>query len=65
MGWKRLQEAGSAPGSGAVVDVGEGADLIELAANLTAICRHESCGKCVPCRIGTGKALAILGNLPR
>jgi len=60
MDWKPLQEAGSALGSGAVVVVGEGADLMELAANLTAFFRNESCGKCVPCRIGTQKALAIL-----
>jgi NADH:ubiquinone oxidoreductase subunit F (NADH-binding)/NADH:ubiquinone oxidoreductase subunit E len=58
--WKPLQDAGSALGSGAVVVVGEGRDLLDLARNLTAFFRNESCGKCVPCRVGTEKAVQIL-----
>lgn len=60
MDWQPLQDAGSALGSGAVVIVGENADLLELAANLTRFFRDESCGKCVPCRIGTEKAVRII-----
>ena len=60
MDWKPLQEAGSSLGSGAVVIVAEGRDMIDLARNLTAFFRNESCGKCVPCRIGTEKAVAII-----
>ena len=47
-------------GSGAVVVVAEGADLRALAGNLTAFFRNESCGKCVPCRIGTERAVKII-----
>ncbi len=60
MTWDGLREAGSALGAGAVVVVGEGADLLALAGNLTAFFRNESCGKCVPCRIGTEKAVALI-----
>jgi NADH:ubiquinone oxidoreductase subunit F (NADH-binding) len=60
MDWKPLQEAGSALGAGAVVVVGEGRDMLDLARNLTAFFRNESCGKCVPCRIGTQKAVAMI-----
>jgi len=60
MDWKPLQAAGSALGSGAVVVVREGRDMLELARNLTAFFRNESCGKCVPCRIGTEKAVAMI-----
>ena len=60
MDWKPLQEAGSALGSGAVVIVAEGRDMMALARNLTAFFRNESCGKCVPCRIGTEKAVAMI-----
>ncbi|MHC4957570.1 MAG: NAD(P)H-dependent oxidoreductase subunit E [Planctomycetota bacterium] len=62
MDWKPLQDAGSALGSGAVVIVGEGRDMRELALNLTAFFRNESCGKCVPCRIGTEKAVVMIGS---
>jgi NADH:ubiquinone oxidoreductase subunit F (NADH-binding)/NADH:ubiquinone oxidoreductase subunit E len=58
--WEPLREAGSALGSAAVLVVGEGADLLELAGNLTAFFRNESCGKCVPCRLGTEKALRLI-----
>jgi NADH:ubiquinone oxidoreductase subunit F (NADH-binding) len=60
MDWKPLQEAGSALGAGSVVIVGEGADMLALARNLTAFFRNESCGKCVPCRVGTEKAVEII-----
>jgi NADH:ubiquinone oxidoreductase subunit F (NADH-binding) len=55
-----LRAAGSALGSGAVVVVSEGRDLLALAASLLAFFRNESCGKCVPCRVGTEKAVAVV-----
>ena len=58
--WEPLREAGSALGSAAVIVVAEGADLLDLAGNLTAFFRNESCGKCVPCRIGTEKAVQLI-----
>jgi NADH:ubiquinone oxidoreductase subunit F (NADH-binding) len=65
MDWKPLQEAGSALGSGAVVVVNDTRDMLDLARNLTAFFRNESCGKCVPCRVGTEKAvLMIEGRKP-
>ena len=60
MDWKELQEAGSSLGSGATVIVGEGRDMMEIAKNVTAFFRNESCGKCVPCRIGTEKAVTMI-----
>ena len=60
MDWKPLQEAGSALGAGSVVVIGEGADMLACARNLTAFFRNESCGKCVPCRVGTEKAVAMI-----
>lgn len=60
--WESLRAAGSALGAAAVLVVAEGTDLLEVAANLTAFFRNESCGKCVPCRIGTEKAVEILAS---
>ena len=58
--FEALRAAGSSLGSGAVIIVGEGRDLLELGLNLTRFFRNESCGKCVPCRVGSQKAVELL-----
>lgn len=58
--FEHLRRAGSSLGSGAVVVVAEGRDMLELGANVTRFFRNESCGKCVPCRVGTEKAVILL-----
>ncbi|MFT5694740.1 MAG: NADH:ubiquinone oxidoreductase subunit F (NADH-binding), partial [Myxococcota bacterium] len=60
MDWDTLKAVGSSLGSGAVVIVRGGRDLVSLAGNLTAFFRNESCGKCVPCRIGSEKAVKLI-----
>ncbi len=55
-----LREAGSGLGTGALVFVGEGRDLVEVALAQVRFFRNESCGKCVPCRIGSHKAVAMV-----
>ena len=47
-------------GSGAVVVLAEGTDLLAAATNVLRFFRDESCGKCVPCRAGSTKAHQIL-----
>jgi NADH:ubiquinone oxidoreductase subunit F (NADH-binding)/NADH:ubiquinone oxidoreductase subunit E len=53
-------EAGTMLGSGAVVVLAEGTDLLAASTNVLRFFRNESCGKCVPCRVGTTKAHEIL-----
>lgn len=65
-----LAKAGSMLGSGALVVVAEGTDMLALATNVVKFFRNESCGKCAPCRVGSEKAVEILegvqaGTLPR
>jgi formate dehydrogenase beta subunit len=57
-----LQAAGSMLGSGAIVVMAEGTDLLAAAVNVLRFFRDESCGKCVPCRVGSTKAHVILSN---
>jgi formate dehydrogenase/NADH-quinone oxidoreductase subunit F len=52
--------AGTMLGSGAMVVVAEGNDLLAAATNVLRFFRDESCGKCVPCRVGSTKAHEIL-----
>jgi formate dehydrogenase beta subunit len=55
-----LAEAGSMLGSGAVVVLADGTDLLAATTNVLRFFRDESCGKCVPCRVGSTKAHALL-----
>ena len=61
--FKPLADAGSMLGSGALVAVAEGPDLLAAATNVLRFFRNESCGKCVPCRVGSTKAYTILSEL--
>jgi formate dehydrogenase beta subunit len=58
--FKPLAEAGSMLGSGAVVVMGDRTNLLAAATNVLRFFRNESCGKCVPCRVGSDKAHRIL-----
>jgi formate dehydrogenase beta subunit len=58
-----LKAAGTMLGSGALVVMAEGTDLLAAATNVLRFFRDESCGKCVPCRVGSSKAHRILTDL--
>jgi formate dehydrogenase beta subunit len=58
-----LAAAGSMLGSGALVVMAEGTDLLAAATNVLRFFRDESCGKCVPCRVGSAKAHELLTGL--
>jgi formate dehydrogenase beta subunit len=57
-----LAEAGTMLGSGALVVLDEGTDVLAAATNVLRFFRNESCGKCVPCRVGSAKAHTLLSN---
>ncbi len=60
-----LAEAGTMLGSGAVIYIAEGRDLLDVGLSITRFFRNESCGKCVPCRVGTEKAVALIEKAGR
>jgi NADH:ubiquinone oxidoreductase subunit F (NADH-binding)/NADH:ubiquinone oxidoreductase subunit E len=60
-----LADAGSMLGSGAVVVIAEGTDSLAAATNVLRFFRNESCGKCVPCRVGSTKAHDLLTDTLR
>jgi formate dehydrogenase beta subunit len=61
--FEALAQAGSMLGSGALVVMAEGTDLLAAATNVLRFFRDESCGKCVPCRVGSAKAHRILAGV--
>lgn len=58
-----VAKAGSMLGSGAVVVVSEGTDMLQLALNVTDFFKRESCGKCVPCRVGCQKLVSMIERI--
>jgi NADH:ubiquinone oxidoreductase subunit F (NADH-binding) len=48
-----LAEQGLTLGSGAIIVLGENSSVLEFVGSILKFFKHESCGKCVPCRIGT------------
>ncbi len=55
--------AGATLGSGVVVAIDETVDLQELLMVIAAFFRDESCGQCVPCRVGTVRQEEALARL--
>lgn len=47
-------------GAGDLMFIPEDADLLELAIRITAFFSRESCGRCVPCRIGLSRMLKLM-----
>ena len=58
--WAALTAAGSMVGSGAIVVCAEGRCMLDMALNAVRFYRNESCGKCVPCRVGSQKMVEML-----
>ena len=59
---KTLGDMGSMLGAAFVV-YGDKADMVEQALNCVEFYRNESCGKCVPCRLGSQKLTDILKDM--
>jgi NADH-quinone oxidoreductase subunit F len=58
--FEAMEEAGSMLGSGAIIVVDDAEPLVPFALRLAEFYRHESCGKCVPCREGTNWTVQML-----
>lgn len=63
MAFETLQAAGTALGTGAIIVMDETTDMVEVIRRTTRFFVHESCGKCLPCRLGGKQMLNLLENL--
>jgi NADH:ubiquinone oxidoreductase subunit F (NADH-binding) len=63
MGYKSLKEYGAVLGSGAVIVYDDTRDLADALYSVMEFFRHESCGKCVPCRVGMSVLLTMAEEL--
>jgi NADH-quinone oxidoreductase subunit F len=53
LSFEATRAAGATLGSGVVMAFDESADLVAVLLRIAAFFRDESCGQCVPCRVGT------------
>ncbi len=61
--YESIAAAGSMAGSGAVVVIDDRTCMVQLAVRVAEFYRHESCGKCTPCREGTKWSVDILRRI--
>jgi NADH-quinone oxidoreductase subunit F len=61
--YEALGDAGSMMGSGGMVVMDDSACMVDVARYFLGFLKDESCGKCVPCRLGTDRMLEILTDI--
>lgn len=63
--FESLSEAGSMMGSGGMIVMDETDCMVDIARFYLEFAQNESCGKCIPCSIGTKRILEILQKITR
>jgi NADH-quinone oxidoreductase subunit F len=63
LSFEAAREAGATLGSGVVIVYDESADLVAAVLRIAEFFRDESCGQCVPCRVGTVRQEEALHRL--
>jgi bidirectional [NiFe] hydrogenase diaphorase subunit len=58
-----LQRLGSIMGSGGMIVMDQTTNMVDVARYFMEFCRDESCGKCVPCRVGTVQMHRLLARI--
>ena len=61
--YETLGQAGSIMGSGGMIVMDEDTCMVDIARFFIEFIQEESCGKCVPCRVGTRRLLEILEGI--
>lgn len=63
--YESLKTVGAMMGSGGLVVMDEQTCMVDVAKFFMDFIQRESCGKCIPCREGTGRMLDILNRITR
>ncbi len=61
--FESMAKAGSMLGSAAIIVVDEAVPVVDVAMKTAKFYRHESCGKCTPCREGTNWTVKMLERI--
>jgi NADH-quinone oxidoreductase subunit F len=60
-----LADLGSIMGSGGLISMNEDTCMVDMARYFMEFVQDESCGKCIPCRLGTKRMLEILERITK
>jgi bidirectional [NiFe] hydrogenase diaphorase subunit len=61
--YESLTRLGSIMGSGGMIVMDQDNDMVDVARFFMAFCMEESCGKCIPCRVGTVQIHRLLSRV--
>jgi len=61
--YESLQAVGSIMGSGGLIVMDNTSDMVDVAKYFMEFCMDESCGKCIPCRVGTKHIHTMLDKI--
>ncbi|RME61857.1 MAG: NADH-quinone oxidoreductase subunit F, partial [Caldilineae bacterium] len=63
--YESLTALGSIMGSGGMIVMDESSCMVDVAKYFMEFCMSESCGKCIPCRVGTVQMYKLLDKITR
>jgi bidirectional [NiFe] hydrogenase diaphorase subunit len=63
--YESLQTVGSIMGSGGMIVMDNTSDMVDVAKYFMEFCMDESCGKCIPCRVGTKHIHGLLDKITK
>ncbi|HEY3276048.1 MAG TPA: NADH-quinone oxidoreductase subunit NuoF [Syntrophorhabdaceae bacterium] len=63
MDFVNLREYSAALGSGAILVMDEDTDIVDMLKSVLHFFKHESCGHCVPCRLGTARLVELIDRV--
>jgi NADH-quinone oxidoreductase subunit F len=63
MDFVNLKEYAAALGSGAILVMNEDTSMVDMLKSVLHFFKHESCGHCVPCRLGTNQLVEIIDRI--
>jgi NADH-quinone oxidoreductase subunit F len=65
MDFMNLREYSAVLGSGAILVMDETTDIVGMLQSVLHFFKHESCGHCVPCRLGTAQLVKIIDRIAK
>lgn len=63
--YESLIRLGSFIGSGGMIVMDDASCMVDVAKYFMEFCKSESCGKCIPCRVGTAQMYDLLDKITR
>jgi bidirectional [NiFe] hydrogenase diaphorase subunit len=63
--YESLAKVGSFMGSGGMIVMDKSSCMVDVAKFFVEFCMSESCGKCIPCRVGTAQMYHLLNKITK